>query len=132
MISIPLSEISFQFSRSSGAGGQNVNKVNSKATLTWNIVTSPSCPAAVKERFAKTYKRLMVGEIVMISSQRFRSQQQNIDDCLQKLHQLLAEVEYPPKVRHATKPTKSSVHKRLENKKVHSLAKKIRSKKIDW
>lgn len=132
MISIPLSEISFQFSRSSGAGGQNINKVNSKATLSWNIAASPSCSEAVKKRFAAAYKRFLVGELVMISSQRFRSQQQNIDDCLQKLHQFLAEVEHPPKMRHATKPTKSSVHKRLESKKIHSFSKRLRAKKNDW
>lgn len=131
-IVIPRHEFSFSFSRSSGAGGQNVNKVNSKATLSWNIHDSKNLPHDMKERFIAKYQRFMVDQHVVITSQRFRGQLQNIDDCVQKLHALLSTVEFAPKDRKATKPSKSSVHKRLESKKVHSFVKKLRSKKVDW
>ncbi len=131
-IIISRSEFTFTFSRSGGAGGQNVNKVNTKATLTWDMLHSTSLSMAVKERFTAKYQRYIVDQQVVITSQRFRSQLQNIDDCVAKLHELIATVEVAPKNRRATRPTKSSVHKRLESKKVHSFAKKLRSKKLDW
>ena len=129
MKKIPTSEFTFNFSRSSGAGGQNVNKLNTKATLTWNIKESPSCIEPVKNRFIKKYKRFIIGENVILKSQRFRSQARNIEDCIHKLHEYLKEVEYPPKSRRPTRPTKSSVLKRLKNKKSHSDKKKSRREK---
>lgn len=130
MITIPTNEMSFSFSRSSGPGGQNVNKVNSKVTLTWNIVLSTSCHPSVKERFYDKFKQYIVEDCVVIISQKSRSQNQNIDDCIEKLHSLLARVEFAPKVRKATRPTKSSVKKRLESKKINSSKKKLRSEKF--
>lgn len=130
MIKIPTNEMSFSFSRSSGPGGQNVNKVNSKVTLTWNIVISISCSPSVKERFYNKFKQYLVEDCVVINSQKSRSQNQNIEDCIKKLHELLAKVEHPPKLRKATKPTKGSVKKRLESKKINSSKKKLRSEKF--
>ena len=130
MKKIPVSEFKFSFSRSSGAGGQNVNKLNTKVTLFWDIESSPSCSAGVKKRFTDKYKRLIIESTVVIKSQRFRAQSKNIDDCVDKLHELLASVEFAPKTRRPTKPTKGSVRKRLENKKNHSEKKKSRSQKF--
>lgn len=130
MIKIPHSEFSFTFSRSSGAGGQNVNKVNSKASMTWDMTASTSLSSFVKDRFTLKYKRFIVDENVVIHSQKYRSQAQNIDDCISKLHELLADVEFPQKVRRKTKPTKSSNNRRLDKKRKDSLNKKLRRQKF--
>lgn len=131
MIKVPYTEFKFTFSRSSGAGGQNVNKVNSKASMTWDIDASNSCSSFVKERFKNKFKRFLVDGDVVIHSQKFRSQQQNIDDCIEKLHELLAQVEFPPKPRKATKPSKSSTKRRLDKKKKDSNTKKLRSERFN-
>lgn len=126
---IPAGELDFSFSRSSGAGGQNVNKVNTKVSLRWNIDKSTSINKAVKERFYKKYKRrISDGGWVMIHSQRYRSQARNIADCIDKLHDLLETVARPPKQRRATKPTRASVEKRIKNKKGRAETKKSRQK----
>ena len=130
MISIPPSEFTFTFSRSSGAGGQNVNKVNTRATLTWNIKNSTSISEAIKKRFTSRYKRYLVEDEVIISSQKTRSQNQNIDDCISKLNECLSEVEFPPKNRRPTKPTRNTVKKRLDSKTKHSKLKKQRREKF--
>ena len=73
-ISIPLKEFSYTFARSSGPGGQNVNKVNSKVTLHWNVTTSPSLPEDVRARFLATYPRRINKEgLFVINSERFLS-----------------------------------------------------------
>lgn len=126
-ITIPLDELTFSFARSSGAGGQNINKVNSKATLYWNIEDSLSCPEAVKERFKKRYSQTITSEgIVQIVSQRHRTQKANIDDCIEKLHALLLSVAHPPKERKATKPKRSAIERRLQSKKRDSDKKRSR------
>jgi len=130
MIKIPYSEFKFTFSRSSGAGGQNVNKVNTRATLTWDINSSESCLDSIKKRFIAKYKRFLVDGQFVISSQRFRSQSQNIDDCIKKLNELLESVKYAPKHRKATRPSRSSVKKRLDGKKKHANKKRLRSEKF--
>lgn len=130
MIKVPQNEFIFTFSRSSGAGGQNVNKVNSKATLTWNMQDSTACSKDVKKRFIEKYNRYIIDGNVVISSQKMRSQNQNIEDCIAKLHVCLNNVEFPPKKRKSTKPTKSSVKKRLDKKSKHSKLKKMRREKF--
>lgn len=126
VIKIDEKEFKFTFSRSSGAGGQNINKVNSKATLIWAIDDSISISSFVKERFKLKYKRFISDNLVIISSQKNRSQAQNIEDCKNKLHEYLSTVEFLPKKRRETKPTKGSVKKRLDSKKKKSLIKKMR------
>ena len=130
MLEIDESECVFSFSRSSGPGGQNINKVNTKATLTWDIESSVSCSNDIKERFKKKYSRHFVEDKVVIHSQNFRSQKRNKQDCLDKLNKYLQSVEKPPKKRKPTKPTRSSIKKRLEGKRKQS--EKKRSRKIDY
>ncbi len=97
-LSIPLDEFEFTFVRSSGPGGQNVNKVNSKAVLRWPALASPSLSAEVKQRLEASYRsRLTAGGELLISSQRYRDQARNIDDCLEKLRAMLAAVARAPK-----------------------------------
>ncbi|MFL5786301.1 MAG: alternative ribosome rescue aminoacyl-tRNA hydrolase ArfB [Bacteriovoracaceae bacterium] len=126
---IPFSELRFSYARSGGAGGQNVNKVNSKVIMDWDLTASPSLPEDVKERFRARYKNLIKenGE-VQIQSDRERSQKMNVDDCIKKLHEMIEKVAVPPRPRKKTKPTKSSVRKRLDSKKLHSAKKESRRK----
>ena len=127
-IKIPDSEYQFTFSRSSGAGGQNINKVNSKATLTWPMDQSLAISDAIKLRFKAKFTRFVTNEgIVVITSQEHRNQKDNIDECLKKLYSMLKEAQIVPKVRHKTKPKRSGVEKRLKSKKRHSEKKKSRN-----
>jgi ribosome-associated protein len=117
-IRIPLEEFEFTYARSSGPGGQNVNKVSSKALLRWPIRTSPSLPEPVRHRFLSRYGNRVTAEgDLLISSQRFRDQAKNVDDCLDKLHEMLSEVAAPPVRRKRTKPSRASIKRRLENKR---------------
>ncbi|MGK0367348.1 MAG: ribosome-associated protein [Thermoproteota archaeon] len=130
MITIPKSECMFTFSRSSGAGGQNVNKVNSKVTMRWDLDSSKACHAGVKRRFREKYSRYIVDGVVQMVSQRHRSQSMNIDDCISKLESCLNDVRELPKMRKATKPSRSSVKKRLDGKTKKSKLKKMRQEKF--
>lgn len=122
-----LSEISFSTSRSSGPGGQNVNKVNTKASLRWNVAESaillPDQKALLLKKWAK---RLTVDGSLLIVSQEKRSQLQNKEDALSKLNQLLKEAFAKKKTRKKTKPSKVAVQKRLNQKKINSDKKKGR------
>jgi ribosome-associated protein len=126
-LKIPKDEIQFTFSRSAGPGGQNVNKVNTKATLRWDVRSSPSLSEEVRQRFLAKYPRRVnkEGQLVL-SSQRFRDQQRNLADCLEKLRQLLLAVEKPPRRRKKTSPTKASRRRRLAEKQANSEKKQRR------
>src|SRR5260221_13044227 len=79
-------ELRFQYARSAGAGGQNVNKVSSKAILHWAIVRSPGGPPDVRDRFLRRFARRITREGDLgLTSQRFRDQRRNVEDCLDKL-----------------------------------------------
>jgi ribosome-associated protein len=122
-------QITWTFARSSGPGGQNVNKVNSKATLRW-LPPAEFLPPAPWGRFRRLAKRFFTteGEVV-IQSQEFRDQAQNIESCREKLRRLLLEAIVPPKRRVATKPTKASRRRRLDDKKMQSDKKRTRQSK---
>lgn len=128
-IQIPLSEFRVTFSRSSGPGGQNVNKLNTKATFRWLVAESPSVPGDVRERFLLRYhNRITVDGDLVITSQRFRDAGRNADDCLGKLRQMLSQVAEPPKARKRTKPSKGSIRRRLEDKRKQSQKKQARGR----
>ncbi len=128
-ISIRLTEFKFSFARSPGPGGQNVNKVNSKAILKWSPAKCKSLPDAVRIRFIKKYaNRINQENDFVISSHRFRDQGRNVADCLNKLRELIVQVAEPPKSRKKTQPTAGSVRRRLTEKKQKSEIKKSRKK----
>jgi ribosome-associated protein len=117
-LQVPLAELRFQFARASGPGGQNVNKVESKAVLRWDVGASRSVPAAVRARLRARYaKRITEDGVLVLSSQRHRERERNVADCLAKLGAMLAEVATPPKPRKATRPSRAAKERRLSEKK---------------
>jgi ribosome-associated protein len=127
-IVIPQSELRFSFVRSSGPGGQNVNKVNSKAQLRWSVVGSKSLPEDVRTRVLARYGSRITdrGEIVL-TSQRYRDQARNVGDCLTKLREMLAAVAVPPRRRKKTKPPRGANESRLRDKRAKADKKRSRS-----
>jgi ribosome-associated protein len=129
-ITIPDDELRFSYVRSSGPGGQNVNKVNSKAVLRWPIAANTSVPQEVKSRFSARFgTRITVDGEVVISSDRYRDQGRNTEDCLAKLKEMLVSVAVPPKKRRPTKPSRASKERRLKAKTEHADKKKSRGRK---
>ena len=120
-------EFQFDFVRSPGAGGQNVNKVNSKAVLRWNVEASPSISEALRQRFIAKWSRRInqEGELV-VSSSRYRDQLKNKQDAMDKLAAMIEEVKAPPKPRKKTKPSKAAKERRLREKKQRSETKSRR------
>jgi ribosome-associated protein len=118
VIRIPLSEFHWSFVRAGGPGGQNVNKVATKAVLRWNVESSPSLPAEVKSRFrVQQHRKMTTGGEFIITSQRYREQERNRQDCLEKLVMLLREAAATPKPRKRTKLPRAAHHRRLEDKR---------------
>ncbi len=126
-LKIPLREFRFQFARSSGPGGQRVNKVSTKAELRWNVVRSPSLPEPVRQRLLAGQRRRITsqGELI-VTSQRFRDAGRNVADCLEKLRAMIEAAATAPKPRRATKPTRASRQRRLEAKQKLSQKKQLR------
>lgn len=120
-IQIPSEELEWTYARSSGAGGQNVNKVNSKAILRWNAVNSKVLRGSMRDRFLAKFGGRLTGDgDLVISSDRHRDQGQNSADCMEKLKAMLASIATPPKPRRPTKPTFGSKMRRLNSKKAQS------------
>ena len=123
------SEFLFTFARSSGPGGQNVNKVNTKAVLRWDLDACKTISDAVKDRFkSKFQNRIQSDGLVVLSSDKYRSQEMNVKNCIDKLKEFLKLVAVAPKKRRETKPTRASKEKRITNKKQRSTTKKNRQK----
>lgn len=126
---IPIKELNFEFARSGGPGGQNVNKLNTKVHLTWNFEKSSVLSEIQKSRFRLLFKNMIKenGE-VMLTSQRFRVQARNIADCTHRLQEMVDAACVVPKKRFKTKPGKAAVKKRLEGKRISGEIKKNRAK----
>ncbi len=126
-IRIPRDEFQFEFARSGGPGGQNVNKVASKATLRWRPAASPSLPEDVRARLLRRLAARLTteGELVL-TSQRTRDQARNVEDCLEKLRLLVLAAARPPRPRIPTRPTKASQRRRVEQKTIRSARKRDR------
>ena len=127
-------ELQFDFIRSSGPGGQNVNKVASAVQLKFDVINSPSLQPVVKERLIKLAgKRMTTDGILVIEAKRYRTQEQNRSDAIQRLVVLIGKALEEPKDRIKTKPSRAAKAARLTEKKARSSVKK--SRKItphDW
>ena len=123
------SELNFSVSRSSGPGGQNVNKVNSKVTLKFDIVQSKVLSGEEKEIILrKLSTKLTTDGVLILTSQDSRSQHDNKHAVILKFEKTIAKAFEKKKPRKATKPSKGAVQKRIQNKKQHSEKKKWRQK----
>lgn len=126
---VPYAELEFSFVRSSGPGGQNVNKVNSKAVLRWNLARATCFSIDQHLRvMTKLASRLTSEGDLIVMSDRFRDQKQNKDDCVEKLSELIAQALAVPKARRKTKPTKGSKRRKLESKNRDGEKKRLRGK----
>ena len=122
-------ELIFTASRSDGPGGQNVNKVNSKVTLKFDVVRSEILSPAEKDIISKKLaSRLTKEGILVLSAQENRSQLQNKEAVIVKLEKILKKAFEKKKVRKATKPSKGSIQERINKKKQLSEKKKWRQK----
>lgn len=116
-----MNEIQFSFVRSSGAGGQNVNKVSTKVVLKFDVLNSVILKDDEKQILLEKLKNnLTANGVLIITSQEKRSQLQNKEVALEKLDTLLTKAFHKKKKRKATKPSKGAVEKRITNKKKNS------------
>lgn len=126
-LSIPLSEIHFRFSRSGGPGGQNVNRVETKVELRFDIRHSPSLNREQKDLlFNRLARRIDSHGILHLSAQESRSQWSNRQKVLDRFQNILVHALTPPKKRTRTRPTSTSREKRLQAKKQRGMQKRSR------
>lgn len=131
-IAIDEKDLSYQFSRSGGPGGQNVNKVETSVEIRFDLNTECTLPQEVKERLVKLAgKRINQENILILTASEYRYQERNRELVLQKLIDLILKATFKPKPRRKTKPTKSSQEKRLTGKKKDSAKKSDRGKSFD-
>lgn len=122
-------ELSITYVRSSGPGGQNVNKTSSKAVVRWNVRSAPGVRDDVKARFlARFGSRVTAAGDVLITSDRHRDQPRNLEDCLAKLTAMLSEVAAAPRRRKATRPGRAARERRIVEKKSRGTIKSLRGR----
>jgi len=125
-------ELAFEFYRSSGPGGQNVNKVSTAVRLRFNLSGSRLLPEGVKRRLAPLAgNRLTAEGVLVIEAQRHRTQEGNRRDALERLGELIERAWRPPATRYATKPSRGARQRRLDEKKGRGATKRQRARPAD-
>ena len=131
-ITIAADELATSFARSAGPGGQNVNKLNTKAVLRWRVASSESVPPAVRARFLARYGNRVnrEGELVL-SSDQYREQGRNLEACRERLRAMVLAVATPPRRRIKTRPSRAAVERRIEAKQRQAEKKRNRRRGFD-
>jgi len=121
-------DLHFDFIRSAGPGGQNVNKVSTAVQLRYNVLRSPALSDEVKERLQRLAgKKITTDGVLIIEARRFRSQLKNRQDAIDRLVRLIRKASIPPTPRKKTRPPMAMKEKRLQSKKHRGRLKKLRS-----
>lgn len=129
-LSIEEIDLQWDFVRATGPGGQNVNKVSSAVQLRFNVLHNETIPPEVRERLQHLAgKRINANGELVIQAQRYRTQQQNREEALQRLIFLLQKAAQKPKLRRPTHPSPAAVQARLDAKRRRSRIKALRQKK---
>lgn len=125
-----LQEISFEFTRSRGPGGQHVNRTESAVILRWNLWQTKAFQGRELERLNEKLSSQLTKEgDLMVRAENFRDQDSNRQEALRRLEEILEKALFVPKKRIKTKPTRGSQRRRLDSKKVHSDKKRGRTQK---
>jgi len=131
-LTIPAACLAMTFSRSSGPGGQNVNKLNTRVSVSLDIAGCDALTDTQKQRLLKVlHTRLDKTGTLTITSQEHRSQHANREEALTRLADILRQALKPPRVRKKTKPTKGAIERRLQTKKQRGQTKQSRSQKFE-
>ena len=131
-LAIPDDELVERFVRSAGPGGQNVNKVSTAVELRFDIAHSPSLPEPVRARLlARRDRRVTDAGVLVLSAQRFRTQERNREDARERLAAFVAAGLRAPKPRIATRPSRAAKQRRLDEKRGRSTIKRERTRR-DW
>lgn len=128
-VAVGEAELAITYVRSSGPGGQNVNKTSTKAVVRWNVRSAPNLRDDVKARFlARFASRVTDAGDVLITSDRYRDQPRNLEDCLAKLRAMLEEVAVAPVPRRKTRPGRAARERRILAKKSRGTTKSLRGR----
>lgn len=132
-VSIDENDISLDFIRSSGPGGQNVNKVASGVQLRYNIAAADTLPDEVKHRLYSTARKRITGEgVLVIEARRYRTQERNRQDAIDRLVDLVSKAAQAPTPRKKTRPTLASKMRRLDEKRRRGELKRLRRGEGEW